>query len=64
MGYPVGGRGHTGSVKAHPSSQRQRAPPPGQSSGEEQPQLPPALGLESANTELLLCVRTFTQILI
>lgn len=24
MGYPVGSRGHTGSVKAHPSSQRRR----------------------------------------
>lgn len=24
MEYPVGGRGHTGSVKAHPSSQRPR----------------------------------------
>ena len=44
--------------------QRQRAPPPWQSSGEEQPHLPPPPGLESANAEHLLYVRTFTQILI
>ena len=47
-----------------PAPQRQRAPPPGQSSGEERPPLPPPPGLESANTEHLLCVRAFPQILI
>lgn len=37
---------------------------PGQSSGEEQPHLPPPPGLESANAEHLLCVRAFPQTLI